>query len=272
MRLLVAVLAASLLAACSSTTFAHPRVLVSPYLATYQLRGDTSVQSQPTPGGPLQDNAAQSMRTFGQDHHEDDFGVRADIGDGFAGARFDYYQLDMTTAKTGVLGADWGNLRAGDLVSMDADMDELRIGYLESLGTLRTTFRDEPLTLRFAGGGVFAYRDLHLRARTDDGTRRQTVAIEGDVLYVAARLRASWRDAAFDVEYAISPGLVIDGDFEDVMQDVELRASYTLPQHDVTFFGAWRWSTLKASGSADGFGYDADLVIDGFQFGVSLSF
>jgi hypothetical protein len=271
MRVLVLVLAAAL-AACSSTTFAQPRVLVSPYLAVYQLRGKVGVQSQPTPGGPLQDNPAQSMVTFGQDHHREDVGVRADIGDGFAGVRFDYYKLDMGTSKTGVLTADWGRLRAGDTVRMEAEMDELRIGYLESLGTLRASFRGEPLTFRFAGGGVFAYRDMTLRARTDDGARTQNVGITGDVIYLATRFRASWRDVAFDAEYAISPDLVLGGDFQDVLQDVELRASYTLQQHDISFFGGWRWSTLKASGSTDGFGYDADLKIDGFQFGVSLSF
>jgi hypothetical protein len=272
MRALAAVTVATLLSACSSTTFAEPRILVSPYLALYQLRGDVGVQSEPVPNGPLQDNPAQSMRTLGQDHHHEDVGVRADIGDGFAGARIDYYKLDMGTSHSGTLGADWGRLLIGDTVSMRAEMDELRIGWLESLGTIRTTWRDQPLALRFAAGGVFAHRDLDLRARTEGGVRTQNVEIEGDVVYGAARFRAAWHDWAFDAEYAASPGIVLSGDFEHLLQDLELRLSYTMPLHDVTFFGGWRLSTFEAKGRADVFSWDADLTIDGFQLGVSLTF
>lgn len=272
MRLLAALSVACLLGACSSTTFAEPRILVSPYMAVYQLRGDIGMQSQPLPGGPLQDNAPQSMRTFGQDHYREDVGVRADIGDGFAGVRFDYYRLDMNTSQTGVLDADWGRLLSGDEVRMRATMDELRVGYLESLLTSRTTWRDHPLTLRLAAGGVFAYRSMDLHASTADSSRTQNAEIEGDVIYAAARFRAGWRDWAFDADYAISPELVLNGDFEGVLHDLELRGSYTMPLHDVTFFAGWRFSTMEASGSADGFAYDADLTIDGFQFGLAVTF
>lgn len=272
MRALAALFLASLFPACSSTTFAEPRILVSPYMSVYQLRGAVGVQSEPVPGGGLQDNAPQSLATFGQDHHHEDVGVRADIGDGFAGVRFDYYRLDMGTSKTGILDADWGRLLEGDEVRMSAAMDELRIGYLESLLTTRTTWRDQPLTLRLAGGGVFAYRDMKLYARTEDGARTQNVGITGDTIYAAVRFRATWRDWAVDADYAACPGLVLDGDFEDLLQDMEVRCSYTMPLHDVTFFAGYRYSTLQASGTADQFAYDADLKIDGFQFGVAVTF
>ncbi len=272
MRVPVAPIAVVLLAACSTTTFAEPRILVSPYLALYQLRGDVGMQSQPVPGGPLQDNAPQPLRTFGQDHHREDIGVRADIGDGFAGLRIDYYRLDQNTSKSGALGADWGRLLATDVVRMRAEMDELRIGLLEPITTVRATWRERPLTLRLAGGGVFAYRAMELRARTEDGVRTQNAEIDGDVLSLAARFRAGWRDWAFDVDYAISPEIVLGGDFDGVLQDLELRLGYTMPLHDVTFFGGYRLSTLEARGHADGFRYDADLTIDGFQLGVSVTF
>lgn len=271
MRALVAPLAAFLLAGCSSTTFAEPRILVSPYLAAYQLRGSVGMQSQPTVG-TFQDNAPQTMRTFGQDHHREDFGIRADIGDGFAGARLDYYKLDMGTSKTGVLGADWGRLLANDTVRMAAEMDEVRIGYLDSIGTMRATLRDRPLTLRFAAGGVLSHRSLALKARTADGARSQNAEIEGDALFLATRFRAQWRDWSFDTDYAISPQLVLGGDFENVMQDLELRVAYAVPMHDVTFFGGYRFSAFEAKGRADVYDYRADLQIDGFQVGVSVSF
>jgi hypothetical protein len=78
-------------------------------------------------------------------------------------------------------------------------------------------------------------------------------------------------DLAVDVEYAISPGLAIRGDFGDLGQDLELRASYAIPSRDVTFFAGYRYSSLDASGGQDGVGYDADLKIDGFQLGLTVS-
>jgi hypothetical protein len=270
MRVLVGLSVAMSFGACTSTAFVEPRILVSPYLALHQLRGDVAMQS--APGGILQGNAAQPLRTFGQDHHREDVGVRADIGDGFAGARIDYYHLEMNAPRGGVLDADWGNLVAGDTVRMRAEMDELRIGYVESLLTTRTTWREQPLTLRLAVGAVFAHRSLDLRARTEDGARTQNVGIEGDNVYGAVRMRASWRDWSFDAEYAASPELVVRGDFEDLLQDLELRIGYTMPLHDVTFFGGYRMSTLDAEGGASGFEYDADLTLDGFQLGLSVTF
>jgi hypothetical protein len=266
-----AILLAALLPACT-TTFAEPRILVSPYLAVYRLRGDTGMQSQPTPGGPLQDNASQPLRTFGQDHFREDIGLRTDIGDGFGGLRIDYYRLDQNTARGGVLDADWGRLLAGDTVKMRAAMDELRIGYLEPVLHLRSTWRERPLHLKAAVGGVFTHRDLDLRSVTEDGSRSQNTTVNGDVVAAAVRLRATWREFGLDFDYAISPNLSLGGDHEGVQQDAELRASWTMPLHDVTFFAGYRYSRIEAEGVANGFEYDADLVIDGFQFGVSVTF
>lgn len=268
----IAVLASTIPFAACTTTMAEPRILVSPYLAVYQLRGSVGMQSQPVPGQPLQDNPPQSMDTFGQDQYREDVGVRADIGDGFGGLRIDYYRLDMNSADPGTLEADYGQLQQGELVRMKATMDELRVGYLEPVVDVRTTWREQPLALKFAAGAVIAYRDMTLSARTDDGQRGQNVEIEGEVVYPAARFRAAWRDFAFDVEYAISPELALGGDFDGVMQDLEVRGSYTLAARDVTFFAGYRYSDLPAEGDANGFRYEADLIVDGFQFGVTVSF
>jgi len=272
MRALVAVLTASLLSSCTATLLFEPQVLVSPYLALYQLRGTVGVQSDPGGGSPLQDNAAQPLRTFGQEHHREDVGVRVDVGDGFAGLRVDYYRLDMGTSHTGVLPVNWGALQSGDVVRMKAEMDELRIGYLEPLWTTTVDWREQPLTFEVGAGGVLAHRGMHLRAQTDDGVRRQTLQIDGDLLYAAARARVGWRNMAFDVDYAICPDVALGGDFGGVMQDIELRASYTLPMRDVTFFAGYRYSDLEADGHAGSLGYDADLRIDGFQLGITVSF
>lgn len=272
MRSLVVLPFVALLGACTSIVFAEPRILVSPYLAIYQLRGEVGVQSAPTAGAPNQDNAPQTMRTLGQDHHREDVGVRVDVGDGFGGVRFDYYKLDMGTARVGELGADWGNLLATDPVQLKAKMDELRISYLEPLGTLRTTWRERPLTLRAAIGGMFQYRNMRLDAKTEAGDRTQKVQIEGDIVGFSGRLRAAWQDFAFDADYSVSPEFELSGDLEGLMQDLELRASWNMALHDVTFFGGYRLSTFAAKGFAGTFAYDADLIIDGFQFGVTVTF
>ena len=254
----------------------EPQLLVSPYLAVYQLRGDISLQSEPSPG-VIQDNAPTSMRTFGQDHYREDIGVRIDFGDGFGGLRIDYYQLDQNTTDSGVLTADYGALPAGDVVRMNVDMDEVRIGYLEPLYRLKTMWHDRPFALSCAGGVVFAHREMDLRAASLVSARQQKVEIEGDVVYPAVRVSIGWRDFGFDADYAISPDLSLGGDFAGTLQDLELRATYALPLRnpstcDVKFFGGWRYSTLPAEGTEGNLAFDSDLVLDGFQLGVTVTF
>ena len=274
MRTLALAVASCLAAACSITT-AEPQLLVQPYLAVYQLRGDIAMQSNLVAIGGFafaQDNPANDLRTFGQDHYREDFGIRADFGDGFGGLRVDYYKLDQKSAGNGSLANDFGALPATDIVTMDVEMDELRIGYLEPLFHVKSKLRDKPLDVQFALGAVLAHREMDLRARSLVSAREQKTEIEGDVGYAAARFRIGWHDFAIDADYAISPDLALGGDFEGTLQDLELRASYTVPYREITFFGGWRYSTLPAEGHARFFRYDADLVLDGFQLGVMVTF
>lgn len=270
MRLSFAIAFASLLAGCT-TTFAEPRILVSPYLAIYRLRGNVGMQSSPAPGAPLQDNSRQSLGNFGQNQFSEDLGIRADLGDGFAGLRLDYLRLDQSTTRSGVLDANWGRLQAGDPARISSTMDELRLGWLEPVWSPRMMWRDRPLQFRFAAGGVLTHRDLTMRASTTDGARSQKLDITGDTAAIATRMRASWRDATFDLEYALSPNLAI-GDYGQLQQDLEARLSYTLPLHDVTFFGGYRYSRIHASSRFDGFANDAELVLEGWQFGITVTF
>ena len=271
--LALAALAATCLSpACTSTVMAEPRILVSPYLAVYQLSGTVGMQSEPAPGGPLEDNAPQTMDSFGQDHHREDVGVRVDIGDGFAGFRVDYYKLDMGTADFGVLTDDFGRLLAGDTVAMPVDMDEWRLGYLEPIVNTEVTWRNSPLSLQFAAGGVVSDRNMDMRARTTDGQRTQNVDIKGECFYPAVRLRMGWRGAALDLDYAISPDLVLGGDYNGTQHDLEIRGSYTLNTRDVTVFAGYRYSAFPAKGDQDGFAFDSDLKLDGFLFGLSVTF
>lgn len=274
MRTLVVLLAATLFSGCTSTVLAEPAIYVSPYLALYQLRGKTKMQSAGVNPSELVNNPQQKMRSFGQDRHREDVGIRADIGDGFGGIRAEYYRLDMDTARNGELQADWGRLLEGDMVSIYAEMDEVRVGYLEPFADIRTEYRNEELRLQFAAGGIFATRSMTLSGRQEaPDTRAQNLTIAGDVVYLAARARATWKQFVFDLDYAGAPEeFVISGDMEDFSQDIEARLSYRLPQRDISFFAGMRYSAISASGDANGFRYDNAMTIDGFQFGITVTF
>jgi hypothetical protein len=260
-----------LLASACGAVRGEPQVKVSPYYAVYQFGGDVSMQSA-GPGGP-EDNAPQSLRTFGLDAYEGDLGVRVDIGENFGGFRVDYFRLDQSTTRSGTLEDDWGALLAGDQVRMAAEMDEVRLGYVHPLLRERSNVRGHPLDLLFGLGAVLAHRELSLRAATTDGQRRQDIDIaDHGVVYPAVRARAALQSFAIDAEYAFSPDLAFGGEFEGFQQDVEVRLSYTVPMHDVTFLAAWRYSDLGAAGDEGGYAYDADLTLSGFQFGVQVSF
>ncbi len=274
MRTLVVLLAATLFSSCTSTVLADPALYVSPYLALYQLGGTTKMQSEGVAPPDIVDNPQQKLRSFGQDRHREDVGLRADIGDGFGGIRAEYYRLDMDTSRKGELAHDWGSLLQGDMVSVYAEMDEVRLGYLEPFADIRTEYRNEELRLQFAGGGIFATRSMTLQGRQDiPGTRAQDLTITGDVVYLAARARATWKQFAFDLDYAVAPEeFVLSGDVEDLSQDIEARLSYRLPQRDISFFAGLRYSTISASGDANGFRYDNEMTIDGFQLGFTVTF
>lgn len=264
--------AALLFAACNSfPIMADPRVQVSPYLAVYQLRGDLGMQSDPGTG--IQNNAEQSLKLFGFDKHREDVGVRVHIGDGFAGLEIDYYRLDQRSTRGGVLEDDFGELQQGDQVTMNAVMDEFRIGYLAQVLDGSFDYHDHPIEWRLALGGILAHRSLDLQMQTVDGARRQSLHADDDgVLYPAIRLRAKWQNVHLDIGYAISPELDFGGDFDGVMQDFEARIAYTVPYQDITLFAGYRYSTLPVAGTEGGFGYSGDLVLDGFQFGLQVSF
>jgi hypothetical protein len=274
MRTLVVPLMATLLSGCTFAALAEPSVHVSPYLALYQLRGKTSVDSFADPNSPttIQSNAPQAMRNFGQDRHREDLGIRANLGDGFAGLHGEYYRLDMDTARRGQLEQSWGNLQQGDLASVAARMDEFRLGYIEQIAEMRTDYRDDELRLQIGAGGTITSRAMDLRARESTNARQQSVKASGDAIFVALRARASWRDFSLDLDYAASPSfLALTGDIDGLSQDVEARLTYRLPQRDIRFFAGMRYSVFSASGNTGPFRYDSEFLIDGLQFGITVT-
>lgn len=273
MRLICLVLAGAMFTSCTSTVLSEPVVHASPYLAIYQLRGDTSLQSNTNQPAAPQDNPAVSMDTFGHGRSREDVGIRLDVGDGFGGLRADYYKLDMDTSRSGVLANDWGQLRAGEAVNLFAEMDELRLGYVEPLLDARADWRGKELRLRLGAGGVLAVRDMNLRARETTNTRRQSVTFRGDVAYVALRAHAAWQDVELDLDYAVAPeAFKLSGDVEGVSQDLEARVSYRLPQGDMRFFAGYRLSEFSATADADGLVAQSNLEINGIQLGFLVTF
>jgi hypothetical protein len=268
----ISLLLLAALAGCSTRTFAEPQVFVSPYMAVYQLRGDTKMESQPGGTGPIVGNRSQTLEDFGSGGHEEDIGIRADVGDGFAGIRLDWYQLDMNTSKFGVIDDDWGALPSGSRVQMSQDMDEFRLSYVEPVYVTKSEWRNRPLEFKVAAGGVFAHRSMHLRATTDDYLTRQDAKITGQDLYPAVRMQAKWRDYRVDLDYAVCPDLHLSGDMNGVLQDLELRLTYEVPLRDLRFFAGYRYGNLDARGTQGNFDYEADLTLDGLQFGLQLTF
>lgn len=261
---------ALLLAGCGSFPFSsEPRALLTPYFAKYRLRGDVAMQNDP--GSGLQSNAAQSTQAFGLGDSEDDFGLRADVGDGFAGLRLDWYHLDHGTTDSGVLGDDYGALLAGDTARMRAHMDEWRLSLMPSVLHTESRYQGEPLGLDVALGAVAANRDLSMRATTTDLLRTQGLDVEGNAFYGAVRARVTVQRFSLDAEYAFSPGLTT-GDFEGTQHDLEARLAYSVPYQDVSLFAGYRYSILQTEGQQDGFGWDGDLTLDGLQVGVSVTF
>lgn len=265
-------LALLLAAACSSTTFAEPRFQLSPYVAVHRLTGDASATTPGTGGSAPTTNAAQPLSAFGQGDRDQDLCCRFDVGDGFAGVRVDWYRLGLGGDSGRPLDDGYGAYAAGDTASMRAAMDEWRLGYVESIATKRTKLWDRPLALHAGAGGVFASRDLSLTARRAGDGLVERSSFDGENVYAALRFGARWQGVSLDAEYALCPDLAVAGDMEGWLHDLELRAAWAMPYVDVTFFAGYRLATLEAATSSAAARRTADLTLDGWLLGVSVSF
>ena len=266
-------LALLLAASCSSTTFAEPRFQLSPYVAVHRLTGDASAATPGSGGGgAATNNAAQPLSAFGQGDRDQDLCYRFDVGDGFAGVRVDWYRLGIAGDPGSPLDDGYGAYAAGDEASMRAAMDEWRLGYVETFATKRTKLWDRPLALHAGAGGVFASRDLSLTARRSGDGLVERSSFDGENLYAALRLGARWQGVSLDAEYALCPDVAVAGDVDGWLHDLELRAAWAMPYVDVTLFAGWRLATLEAATTSAGARRTADLQLDGWLLGVSVSF
>jgi hypothetical protein len=238
--------------------------------ARFRLRGDVAKQTDS--GAGAVNNNPQSLRNFDLGDYRSDYGAHAEVGDGFAGAMLDYYQLGMNTSGSGTLDDDFGSLPAGSTARMSATMDERRVGWLQPVWREQAEVRGAPLDLRLALGAFYTYRKLAMHMTSTTTAVREDPTLKGDLIYPALRFRAGWGPARLDVDYAISPDLVLRGDFGGLQHDFEAKIAYVVPFQDVTLFAGWRYSTMEGDDVEAGLRTDADLVLDGFQFGVQVSF
>lgn len=260
--------------ACNATpTLAEPQIQIAPYYAMYKLSGMAGMDT--VSSGTVTHNPRRSLEEFGFGDHEDDVGVRGEIGNGFAGLRVDWYRMDSGTSRRAPLPDPWGALQTGDLAGMHAVLDELRIGYAEEVLRQKFDFRElKDLEFRLAPGVVFAHRDLSLNVDEDTFTRRQDLdASDKGVVYGALRARLQYQNVFADVEYAISPpGFDFGGDFRGLLQDFEARLSYQFELRDIEVFAGWRRSTFGVNGNQDEQNFTGDFVLSGFMVGVRIGF
>lgn len=251
--------------------FEDPELSVSPYVAFYDLHGETSMQSFNP--GPV-NNGSMDLRAFGFSGTETGLGAKAELGDGFSGLLFDYYRLDEIDRDKGTLEFDWGELDAGDMVTASAVMDEFRLSYIARFLGHEFQLRERPLDVGLGVGATIAHRRFEFDAVQDpDRLRRQKVeATDDGVVYAVGRARISWEGATLGADYGYSDGWEMGGDFEGEMQDLEIYLRYELENPRVILFGGWRRSELPISGVQDGLDYDMDLVLAGFQLGIGFEF
>lgn len=273
-RSLVYLVLLSCLIGCDTVpTLREPMLQIAPYLSEYRLRGTTTMDTGF--GSAAVRNTPQDLGTFGVGSHEDDFGIRGEVGDGFAGLRLDYYRMSAGASRREPLTSGWGQLAQDDLASMSTVMDEFRLGFAPEVLNQKFDFRQlENVQFRLAPAVIVAHRAMSLRANEFTKTRSQNLhATDHGVLYGGLRARLQYRNIALDVEYAYKPhGFDLGGDFKAPQQDLEVRLSYEFELHGIEAFVGFRRSELHVFGHEDDQEYSGDFVLDGLQLGVRMEF
>ena len=260
------------LASCAAIPgLEDPSLTLIPAVTLLDIEGDTSMQS-PSGLAPA-NNSTFSLRDLGVGERSSEVGGAVRMGDGFAGVDLLYLNIDNSSARSGTLPDDWGNLQSGDVVSTRVEGNEFRLRYIAQMYEHTLPTDDEDLVLHAGAGGVLAHRELKFQATAAGGSRTQVAAAKDNgVLYLAGRGRLTYGGLGLIADLAVSPYLNLGGDFEGAMWDLELMATYTLEDQDLTAYVGWRRAEMPASGSDGGFHYDLDLTMDGYFLGLEITF
>ncbi len=261
---------ASLCAGCSGLPgLDAPQVELIPKLAILRVKGDAAMQSTTT-GGAVRSNARIGLSELGVDDRDEDVGGTIAMGDGFSGFEIDYQRLDQKSSRTGTLGAAFGAIEAGDVVQTKVFMDEFRLRYTAGIVDWEPV---DGARLRAGPAVALTHREIEFQTIEQTLARAQTLEIKDDgVAYIGARARLDVGPLGFQIDWGVSPDWTFGGDFRGTMHDLEATVAYRFADHDVTAFGGYRRSELEAEGYRDDRRFDADLLIDGYVFGLRLSF
>lgn len=268
-RATTCILAGLIATACSSLPgLDFAELTLRPQYHLAKLRGKTRMQSAPG-GGPIVDNAAMDLKTFGTRKRDDDYGGIVAYGDGFSGFEFGYAQFDIDSTERGTLTADYGMLPNGTRVVSSFRLEEFRLRYIGQIFEYET---EDEVSIRLGIGPLLAHREATFTA-TEDGTALSQITRFKDdgVLYSAARLRGEYRGFSVTADYAWSD-LNFGGEFEGPMQDYSVLASYALEDQDIKFFAGFRWVELPASRTQNSFQFDHDFRLEGWMLGAELTF
>ena len=260
-----------LMTSCGLPGLESPQYRFTPEFTLYQLSGGAKMQSGS--GAAQVDNAKMPARELGQDQRDaGDWGGTLAVGEGISNFEVSYLHVDVDggTAR-GILSQGFGALQAGDKVYSTLRGSEIRAAYHARVWDHQWK---SGAKLEFAPGAMLANRSLAFRAREINNARTQRINLDdGLTPYLAARARASYKQFAVQLDYAIDPGIHLGGSYEGTMQDMSVSLRYAaLPDQDVDLILGWRRFDLFASGSSEGQRWETDWKLEGFFFAVAIGF
>ena len=257
---------------CSSLPgLQHPRVTVVPQLVLLEFEGDTAMQSPGSGGGPNVNNGQVDFGELGVSERDDEFAGAIYIGDGFSGVDFTTTLFDLKGSAGGTLTENWGNFLAGDVISTKINGFDVRLRYIAQL--YEWWSEDEEWSVRLGAGAALGHREFRWRMTESTGTRTQSLDISDDGLPSAAvRAAVGYQNVGLRADYTINPDLSFGGDFEDIQQELELTAFYAFEDQDLKVTAGYRRTELRAAGDCNSLRYDMDFALDGFVFGLELTF
>jgi len=210
------------------------------------------------------------LKKLGVSDRDEQFAGVVRIGDGFSGFEAALTTFDLAGTNTGTLTTNWGNLMQGDVVRTNITGSEIRARYIAEFFDYEN---ESEALFQFGAGLSVAHRELTIRAREANGLRAQNITMNDDgIPFVDSRIRATYREFGFQVDYAINPDVNFGGDFDGVMQDLGLTATYTFEDQDLKLSAGFRRSDFTAKGSKGGLAHETDFIVEGFVLGAELTF
>lgn len=238
----------------------EPRITLVPQVALLEFRGDSKLGVGASP---------VRLAQLGLGDRDEDYGGMVRVGDGFSGFDFAVQHIENKSADTGVLTAPWGNLPGGATVRTQVDGLELRLRYIAGIFDWES---DEGIRIEAGAGATAGYREYSFKA-DDFGSNAQRLDIQDEGMpYIASRARVSYLGVGFQADYAINPDLNLGGDIEGLTQDLELTLSYHFEDQDLKVLAGYRRSWVEADGFEGTSPYELDLTVDGYVFGLELTF